>query len=335
MRFERMVQVVDSHTMGEATRVITGGVAVYGKTMAEKREYLWKHQDLLRQQLMLEPRGHDDMVGAILTDPVHPEAQYGVVFMDSGGYLNMCGHGIIGVTVVTLETGMIPCQEGLNAIAFDTPAGLIKVEAVISNDQVMSVTFENAPAFLFKENYEFQLSDGKTLKADIAFGGSFFAIVNSRDLGIRVEPEYSYAFLKYGSEIRETLNNRIGVEHPEHSHINTIDLVEFYDQPSHPEAQLKNVVFFGNGQLDRSPCGTGTTAKLAALYHKKKIGIGEEFVHESILGTLFSGEIVGEARIKKQKALRIKITGNAYITGFSQLVVDADDPLKQGFTLRK
>ena len=334
MRFERMVQVVDSHTMGEATRVVTGGVPVYGKTMAEKRDYLWKQQDLIRRQLMLEPRGHDDMFGAILTDPVHPEAHYGVVFMDSGGYLNMCGHGIIGVTNVTLETGMIPSKEGINKVAFDTPAGLIKVEALMENQQVKEVSFENAPAFLLMEDYDFQLSNGECLKADIAFGGSFFAIVDSSELGISVDRKYSNELLKYGLEIREILNREINVEHPEHSHIKTIDLVEIYDKPTHPKAHLKNVVVFGQGQLDRSPCGTGTTAKLATLYHKNKIGIGEEFIYESILGTLFQGVILEETVVGKQKALRIKITGNGYITSFSQFVVDSDDPLKEGFTLR-
>ncbi len=334
MRFERMVQAVDSHTMGEATRVITGGVPVYGKTMMEKREYLRKDQDLIRRQLMLEPRGHDDMFGAVLTDPVHPEAHYGVIFMDSGGYLNMCGHGIIGVTNVILETGMIPGKEGINEVVFDTPAGLIKVEARMENQQVEEVSFINAPAFLFMENYEFQLAEGKSLRADIAFGGNFFAIVNCKDLGISVDPKYSSELLKYGLEIRGILNRKIKVEHPEHAHINTIDLVEFYDEPSHSQGHYKNAVVFGKGQLDRSPCGTGTTAKLATLYHKKMIKLGEEFTYESILGTRFKGVVLEETEIGKQKALRIKITGNSYITGFSQFVIDSDDPLKEGFTLR-
>lgn len=334
MRFTRSINAIDSHTMGEPTRIVTGGIpTIPGKTMADKKDYLQNNLDYLRTALMLEPRGHNDMFGSILTAAVNEEADFGIVFMDGGGYLNMCGHGSIGAMTIAVETGIVEAKEPITNVTMDTPAGIIKGKVKVENGKVQDVSIVNVPAFLYKEDVEIEVPEIGTVKLDISFGGSFFAIVHAKQLGIKVDTEYSDQLLKYGLKIREILNETIEVEHPELAHINTVDLVEIYDEPTHPDATYKNVVIFGQKQMDRSPCGTGTSAKLATLYSKGELKEEEDFVYESITGTLFKGKIVGKTKIGNFDAIIPEITGSAYITGFSQYVIDEDDPVKHGFTL--
>jgi len=335
MRIQRTIYAVDSHTMGEPTRVVVGGLPrIPGNSMAEKKAYLEKNQDHLRKALMHEPRGHNDMFGSILTDTTHPEADLGIIFMDGGGYLNMCGHGTIGAVTVAIETGIVKAVEPETRVVLETPAGLVKARAQVKDNVVKQVSFENVPAFLFESEVEFDLPGVGALKADIAFGGSFFAIVSARDLGIEVVPKNASQLVQLGLKIREILNKKVKVQHPEKQHINRIDLVEIYDRPSHPEADLKNVVIFGNGQVDRSPCGTGTCAKMATLFSKGELQLNETFIYESILGTLFEGKLLRETKVGGFDAVVPEITGNAFITGFNQLVIDPEDPLKHGFVLK-
>ncbi|MGO1369451.1 MAG: proline racemase [Senegalia sp. (in: firmicutes)] len=334
MRFTRSINAIDSHTMGEPTRIVTGGIpTIPGKTMADKKDYLQNNLDYLRTALMLEPRGHNDMFGSILTAAVNEEADFGIVFMDGGGYLNMCGHGSIGAMTIAVETGIVEAKEPITNVTMDTPAGIIKGKVKVENGKVQDVSIVNVPAFLYKEDVEIEVPEIGTVKLDISFGGSFFAIVHAKQLGIKVDTEYSDQLLKYGLKIREILNEIIEVEHPELAHINTVDLVEIYDEPTHPDATYKNVVIFGQKQMDRSPCGTGTSAKLATLYSKGELKEEEDFVYESITGTLFKGKIVGKTKIGNFDAIIPEITGSAYITGFSQYVIDEDDPVKHGFTV--
>lgn len=334
MRFTRSINAIDSHTMGEPTRIVTGGIpTIPGKTMADKKDYLQNNLDYLRTALMLEPRGHNDMFGSILTAAVNEEADFGIVFMDGGGYLNMCGHGSIGAMTIAVETGIVEAKEPITNVTMDTPAGIIKGKVKVENGKVQDVSIVNVPAFLYKEDVEIEVPEIGTVKLDISFGGSFFAIVHAKQLGIKVDTEYSDQLLKYGLKIREILNEIIEVEHPELAHINTVDLVEIYDEPTHPDATYKNVVIFGQKQMDRSPCGTGTSAKLATLYSKGELKEEEDFVYESITGTLFKGKIVGKTKIGNFDAIIPEITSSAYITGFSQYVIDEDDPVKHGFTV--
>lgn len=334
MRFTRTLMAIDSHTMGEPTRIIVGGVPhVPGKTMADKRAYLDQKMDHIRTSIMHEPRGHKDMFGSILTSPVHEDADFGIVFMDGGGYLNMCGHGSIGAVTVAIETGIVSAVEPETTVAFDAPAGLIRARAAVEKGVVKSVTIRNVPAFLYKENVTVDVPELGKIKMDISFGGSFFAIVAATELGLKVSPANIDQLIKAGMAIKKAANEQIPIQHPELEHIKTIDLVEIFDQPTNPEANYKNVVIFGDGQADRSPCGTGTSAKMATLHAKGKLALNQEFVYESIIGTLFRGKLVEETQVGEFAAVVPEITGSAYITGFNQFVIDPNDPVKHGFTL--
>lgn len=336
MKFSKLIFAVDSHTIGEPTRVIIAGIPnIPGNSMMEKKIYLAKELDYVRKFLMLEPRGHRDMFGSILVPPSNPLADLGVVFMDTRGYLNMCGHGVIGTVTVALEMGFISMKKKITEVILDTPTGLVKAQAKISHDRVEEVTFQGVPSFVFKTDHKILLPEIGEINIDVAFGGNFFGIVSAKDLGIKVERKNISKLISLGMILREELNKNIKVVHPENKYIDSIDLIEIYDLPTDPEANLKNCVIFGEGQVDRSPCGTGACAKLAVLYSKGKIKINEEFVYESILGTKFKGFINNETKIGNFPAIIPKITGSAYITGLQQFVIDENDPLKHGFSLMR
>ncbi len=335
MNAAKSIHVIDSHTMGEPTRIIIGGVPVIpGKTMPEKKEYLEKNLDYIRSTIMLEPRGHADMFGSIITQPTLEEADLGIIFMDAGGYLNMCGHGSIGASTVAVETGMVPVTEPYTNITFETPAGLIKARVKVENGKAIESTITNAPSFLYKSSLEFNIPDFKKIKVDIAFGGSFFILVNSEEIGIEICPENARKISQIAMKIRDFVNKNCVIEHPTLKHIKKADLVEVYGPAKNPKAHCQNVVIFGDGQVDRSPCGTGTSAKIATLVAKGELNLNEEFVYESILGTIFKGKAIKEVTIGDYTGIITEITASAYITGFNHLVIDADDPLKYGFKLK-
>jgi proline racemase len=321
--------------MGEPTRIIIGGIPnIPGKTMAEKKQHLENNLDHIRTATMLEPRGHNDMFGSIITQPCNDEADFGIIFMDGGGYLNMCGHGSIGAVTVAVETGMVNAVEPYTDVVMDTPAGIVRAKAKVENGKVREVSIINVPAFLYKKDVQIEMPEIGTVTFDISFGGSFFAIVHANQFGLKVEPKNAQKLTEIALKMRDIINETIEIEHPTLSHIKTVDLVEVYDDPTHPEATYKNVVIFGQGQVDRSPCGTGTSAKLATLHTKGELQEGELFVYESILGTLFKGKIVGKDKIADYDAIIPEITGAAFITGFNHFVIDPEDPVKYGFILK-
>ncbi|EGT3849393.1 proline racemase [Clostridioides difficile] len=335
MKFSRSIQAIDSHTAGEATRIVVGGIPnIKGNSMPEKKEYLEENLDYLRTAIMLEPRGHNDMFGSVMTQPCCPDADFGIIFMDGGGYLNMCGHGTIGAMTAAIETGVVPAVEPVTHVVMEAPAGIIRGDVTVVDGKAKEVSFLNVPAFLYKEGVEVDLPGVGTVKFDISFGGSFFAIIHASQLGLKIEPQNAGKLTELAMKLRDIINEKIEIQHPTLAHIKTVDLVEIYDDPTHPEATYKNVVIFGQGQVDRSPCGTGTSAKLATLHAKGELKVGEKFVYESILGTLFKGEIVEETKVADFNAVVPKITGSAYITGFNHFVIDEEDPLKHGFILK-
>ncbi len=296
------IKTIESHTMGEPTRIIYDGFpTLSGATMMEKKHDLMAHWDHLRTALMQEPRGHRNMFGALLTEPVHPEADFGVIFLDCGGCLNMCGHGSIGVCSMAVDTGMVKVEEPFTHVTLDTPSGLIQAKVKVENGIAKEVTIENVPAFLYLENQSVTLNDGRTVPFDVSFGGSFF-------------------------------NASVSVSHPTLD-IRSVDLVEFYSHHASDNADMRNCVVFGDAQVDRSPCGTGTSAKLAALVAKGELGLHETFRYESITGSLFRGEAVREAQVGPYQGVIPHITGSAYLTGFSQWLLRDDDPLNLGFLL--
>lgn len=272
------------------------------------------------------------MFGALLTQPVHEEADFGVIFMDSGGCLNMCGHGSIGAASMIVETGMVPAKEPYTEVILDAPSGLIRTSVHVVDGKAAEVSILNVPAFLYKENLVAKLPGIGDVHYDISFGGSFFALVNAREIGVTLELQNVKKLTEIGMKLRDEINRTVEIRHP-YLDINTVDLVEFYDTTDNEKADLKNCVVFGDAQVDRSPCGTGTSAKMAALYAKGKMKPGDTFIYESITGSLFKGEIAQEVEIDGKNGIIPKITGSAYITGINDWILDDDDPLECGFLL--
>jgi len=325
--------VVDTHTMGEPTRIILKGFPeLQGENMMERKKFLEKNYDYYRTALMLEPRGHRDMFGALITKPVNKEADLGVIFMENSGYLNMCGHGSIGTATVAVEAGLVEVKEPYTYVVLDVPAGIIRTKVKVENGRAVEVSFTNVPSFVYEEGLEVEVPGYKKILFDISFGGSFFAVVDSEKTGIAIGQENLATLTDLGMKLLKEINRSFIIKHP-YLDITTVDLVEFYGKADNPKAHLKNVVVFGKSQVDRSPCGTGTSAKLACLYEGKKIALGEEFVYESITGSMFRGKITKEININERKAIVPEITGSAYITGLNRLILSSNDPQKYGFLL--
>lgn len=330
----KRLEFVDTHTMGEPTRIIIDGLPpLLGNTMMEKKEYLEKNLDHMRTMAMNEPRGHQDMFGAIITPPAQAEADIGVVYMDGGGYLNMCGHGTIGLSTYLIEENHVEVKEPFTYITFDTPAGLVKVRVKVEKGKALEVSFTNVPSFLYKENLIINMDKIGNVPVDISFGGSFFAIVKAEDLNIKVNLENIENIIDLGLLLRDKINKEFQIKHPYKPEINKVDLVEIYDKATNPKANYKNVVVFGKNQFDRSPCGTGTAAKMAKLYSRGELRINEKFVYESITGTLFTGKILEETKIGEYTGIIPEVTGRAFITGKGVLISDQEDPFKYGFSL--
>ena len=337
MNISKQLIAVDSHTMGEPTRIIVSGLPnILGDSMQEKKAYLESKLDYVRTVAMHEPRGHNNMFGAIVTAPTTKEADLGIIFMDGGGYLNMCSHGTIGAMTAAVELGMVEVKEPITTITLDTPSGLVKGDIEVINGKAKSVTFVNVPSFLYKENVEVYIQElGKKITVDISFGGSFFAILNIDQLdGLEILPSNANKLAEIGVSILKVVNKEIKVEHSELKHIKSIDLVEIFGPPRKSNSTYQNVVIFGQGQVDRSPCGTGASAKMAALYSKGKLKKGESFIYESILGTQFKGCIIETYEKDGYKYIIPQITGSAFITGMNHLLIDPDDPFKHGFVLK-
>lgn len=327
------IKTIDSHTMGEPTRIVYDGFPkLIGNTMMEKKNYLIERYDFLRKALMLEPRGHRDMFGAVLTEPVNKEADFGVIFMDSGGCLNMCGHGSIGTASMVVETGLVEVKEPYTDVVLDAPSGIIRTRVHVENKKAIDVSILNVPSFLYKENEKVELPGRGKICFDISFGGSFFALVDAEKIGLELKIENIEVITALGMELLKKINDEIEVHHP-YLDINTVDLVEFYSHTNSEKADMKNCVIFGEAQADRSPCGTGTSAKLAALYAKGELGLNKEFVYESITGSIFRGKAVKEVKVDGRTGIVPQITGSAYLTGINEWILDNDDSLKYGFLL--
>jgi len=332
MKLSKVVTVVDSHTAGMPTRVITGGIPnIPGRTMAEKRDYFTQNMDHLRTMLLFEPRGHQGMFGAVLTSPCRDEADVGVFYLDSKGTEDMCGHGTIGVTTTLIELGMIPAKEPVTKVTLDTPAGLIQAEAKSSNGMVENVTLRNVPSFLYQGDKVIKVPNIGNVKVDIGYGGNWFAFVSAEEIGVKVRIEAIEDLINKGVAIRDAVQRQVKTSHPD-PHIDPeIKDVMICDASTNPRAHAKNVVIFPKRGFDRSPCGTGTSARMAALYAKGKLGLNEEFVHESVIGSLFRGRLVKETKVGDIAAVVPEITGSAYLTGIHQFVIDPRDPYKYGF----
>ncbi len=336
-RLTRVISAIDSHTAGEPTRLVISGLPpLRGATIAEKMLYARNELDGLRGLLMLEPRGRQDMYGALLTSPSDPAADFGLIFMNTQQYTTMCGHAVIGAATTVLETGMLPAVEPETTVTFDTPVGLVHTQARVEEGRALEVSFNNTPVFAYQLDARLSVPDLGELSVDIVYSGGFFALVEARQIGLELVPRNARRLADLGTRLRHATNAQLSVQHPALPFVNTIDAVEFHDPAEHQtdgSLRARNVATFGERTIDRSPCGTGTCARMAALHAREELRIGQRFVSESIIGTHFTGQILEETQVGEYKAIVPSVTGRAYLTGFHQFVLDPDDPFPGGFSL--
>ena len=334
MKAQRIISTIDSHTAGERTRMITGGLPnIPGSSMSEKKSYFIKHLDSVRKVLTLEPRGDAELIAAALTAPVNEGSDLGVMFFDSLGFEGMCGHGTIGIVTTLIETGQITPVHPFTEVRLDTVTGTVQARAKVDHEgNVSEVTIRNVPSFVYMQDAQVDFDGGKVL-TDIVYGGNFFAILPVERLGMELVPSNVGKLVERGIAFRDAAREQLEISHPTESDINPLHGVEMYvDNPS-PGVHARNIMTFAQHSFDRSPCGTGTSARLALLHAQGRLGVGEEFIHESILGTVFRSRIVEESRVDGYPAIIPEVTGSAYLTGSHQFYIDSRDPLKEGFLL--
>ncbi|MFI5730038.1 proline racemase family protein [Kribbella sp. NPDC051587] len=333
MRSIRTISAIDSHTEGMPTRVVTGGVGVVpGTTMAERREYFMKHLDGLRLFLMNEPRGHAAMSGAILQPPTRPDADWGVLYIEVSGCLPMCGHGTIGVATVLVESGMVEVQEPVTVVRLDTPAGLVVVDVAVSNGRAEHVTLRNVPSYSHALDAVVEVPGLGAVTYDLAYGGNFYAILPLDQLGIPFDRTYKDQILNAGLAVMDAINATDRPVHPLDPGINGCQHVQF-TAPGLDGAHSRNAMAIHPGWFDRSPCGTGTSARMAQLHARGELPLGVDFVNESFIGTRFTGRLIEETVVGDHAAVVPTVTGRAWITGTANYLLDPDDPFPTGFVL--
>ncbi len=324
---------IDAHTAGEPLRIITGGLPpVPGDTILAKRRYARERLDHLRTALMWEPRGHADMYGCILTEPVTPDGTLGVLFMHNEGFSTMCGHGIIGLVKVGIETGLLAADP---VVRLDTPAG--RVTAYPHYDaagKVTHVSFHNVPSFVYALDQVVDVPGLGRVRYDIAFGGAFYAYVSAGEIGVGLMPDAFHTLIDLGKRIKRAVMD-VGIpQHPFEPDLSLLYGVIFVGPAHDPAHHSREVCVFADGEVDRSPTGTGVSGRAALHYAKGEIGLNEPFVVESILGTTFTGEVVEATTFGPYAAVVPQVTGTAYIVGRNEWVIDPGDPLRDGFLLR-
>jgi proline racemase len=333
MKARRYFSAVDSHTEGMPTRVITGGLGpVPGQTMQERRLYFERHLDDLRLLLMREPRGHSAMSGAFLQPPTRPDADWGVLFVEVSGLLPMCGHGTIGVATVLVECGMVTVSEPQTLIRLDTPAGLVEARVEVSGGRAERVRLRNVPAFATALDATVDVPPLGPVTYDMAFGGNFYALVDAASVALEPVPANADALIERGLEIMTAINASAPPEHPLDAAIRGCKHVVFH-RPGQNGAHARNATAIHPGWLDRSPCGTGTSARMAALHARGELPIGQEFVNESIIGGRFTGRLLEEVRTGTVPGVVPEVSGRAWITGMAQYLLDPTDPFPAGFAL--
>jgi proline racemase len=346
MRLSNMISAVDLHACGEPGRVIVGGVRdVPGRTMFEKMKYLEQHHDDLRKRMLREPRGFPAANCNLILPPTRPEADAGFVIMEQVEYPPMSGTNTICVTTALLETGMVPMREPVTDLVLEAPAGLVGVRAECSNGKVTKVTFRNVPAFAVHLDRTIEVPHLGAVTVDVAWGGMFYVIADAAPFGLRLTPDEGREIVRIGEMIKAAAQEQLPVVHPENPEIVGITIAQLSGPPVVDGAHRKNAVIVSTGTLDwerpatwtgaidRSPCGTGTCAKMAALHAKGQLPLHQDFNHEGILGTIFTGRLLETTSVGPYQAVVPTISGRAWITGFAQYVVDAEDPFPEGFTV--
>ena len=332
-RYPDHIITIDSHTQGEPTRLlISDSLALHGSTMKEKRSDFQARHDHLRLLLTQEPRGHRDMFAAAVTEPVSPTSRFGLIYMDAERYPYLCGHATIGAVTTLIETGILEKKEGTSIIKIDTPSGQLDALTTCKNGKVESVALTMVPSFVLGSSHKLDIDGYGKIPVDLVCVGGVFAMVSARAVGIDLVIENSRKLTALGMQIIEEANRRVDVSHPERPEVKTVDVTEFYDgEPASGEGT--SVVVYGKSHMDRSPCGTGTTAKMTLLHHRGQLDIDQPYRNRSPLGTWFEGRIVSTCRIGSLQAVTARVSGSAYITGFHRFALDNQDPFPDGFLL--
>jgi proline racemase len=328
------VLTIDSHTAGEPTRLIVGGVGpVPGRTMKEKRLYFMEHYDRIRLQLTRETRGHRGMFAAFLTEPVTAGACFGLIYMDPRRYPFLCGHATMGAVMTLIAAGGIQLTGDAMPVVVDTPSGPMETKVYMQNGRVESVGIRMVPSFVYQDQAKLELPElGVVSVATVCVGG-FFVMVSAHEIGLDWIPENRSRFIDLGMKLIDAANQQLIVRHPTRPEVNTVDVTEFYDPAEDAQGKGRSLVIYGERHLDRSPCGTGTAAKLTLLHHRGEIALNQRFTNTSPLGTRFQGEIVDEVRLGDRGAVVAEIRGSAYITGIHEFIMDPKDPFQEGYLL--
>jgi proline racemase len=347
MRISDVIHAVDTHACGEPGRVIVGGVLdVPGATMFEKMQYLEQHADHIRKRMLREPRGYPAANCNLILPPTDPRAAAGYVIMEQVEYPGMSGTNTIAVATVLIETGMVPATEPVTELTLESPAGLIDVVAEVEQGKVVGVTFENVPAFSVYRDAEVDVPEVGRVRVDVAYGGMFYVIADADQVGLTLGPAEAGAAARFGEMIKKATQEQLDPPiHPLNPEIRGVTIGQLSAPALTPGAHRRNTVVVSTGELDwdrpgtwkgvldRSPCGTGTSAKMASLWARGQLGLNEDFVHEGILGTTFTGRLVRETTVGEYPAVVPTIRGTAWITGTAQYVVDPRDPFPEGFTV--
>lgn len=322
---------IDAHTCGNPVRLVAGGGPIlHGANMSEKRQHFLREYDWIRKGLMFEPRGHDMMSGSILYPPSDPNNDIGVLFIETSGCLPMCGHGTIGTVTIAIEHGLVtPKEQG--RLRLETPAGLVLIEYEQDGKKVKSVKLKNVPAFLAEENITATCPDLGKLVIDVAYGGNFYAIVDEQPNFKGIENYSADQLVSWSRALRKDINANYQFIHPENPTINGCSHILWTGKTMDPTATARNAVFYGDKAIDRSPCGTGTSARLAQWFAKGKIKQGEPFIHESIIGSKFIGRIEEVTKLSDKTAIIPSVEGWAMVTGYNHIIIDDDDPYAHGF----
>jgi len=346
VRLDKIITAVDAHAGGEPGRVIIGGVSdVPGSTMLEKRDHLAQHGDRLRRLMLREPRGYPATCCNLVLPPTRPEADAGFVIMEQAEYPAMSGSNTICTATVLIESGLVAVTEPITELTLEAPAGLIRVRAEVQDGKARSITFENVPAFAVHLDAQVEVPSIGTVNVDVAWGGMFYALVDAAALGFALTPDEGRDIVRQGEMVKAAAREQLPVSHPEMPEIAGISIIELTAPPTAPGAHAKNTVVVSSGTLDwsrpesftgvldRSPCGTGTCARMAVLHARGDLPIGQDFVHEGILGTTWTGRLLRATQVGPYAAVVPQLTGSAWITGRAEYVVDDTDPFPEGFTV--
>lgn len=332
------ITTIETHAAGEPLRIITGGIPdLPGESILARRRYMHQHLDYIRRALMWEPRGHYDMYGCVLTPPVREAADIGVLFLHNEGYSTMCGHGVIALVTALLETGALPASGRQTPVTLDTPAGLVRATGHIDEGgRVERVSFLNVPSYLFARDVEIELPGIGTIATDVAFGGAFYAVLPAERVGLRVTPDSTAALLAAGEAVKRAVNARLTLHHPDDPDLGFLYGTILTGPPENPEHHSRNICVFANAEVDRSPTGTGVSARLAIHHARGEIAAGEPIAIESILGasSVFTGRVVGTTQVGDVPAVVPEVSGTAFITGRGEFRLDPGDPLGRGFLVR-